>query len=105
MTEREQRVVANEVVARQVNEELAPWQTSDVLGLLCECGRNDCKATVSIERGDYERVRSDPISFVLVNGHELPDVESVVSLAGAYTIVQKDAADARELAEQTDPRS
>ena len=105
MTERERRVVANEVVARQVNEELTHLEAEDVLSLLCECGRIDCTATISISRTQYERVRSDPISFVLVNGHEFPEVESVVSLAGAYTIVQKNEGDAREIAEQTDPRS
>lgn len=105
MHERERRIAANEAVARQVNEELAPFQPRDVLDLVCECGRPDCRATISVSRGEYEGVRSDSTHFLTKAGHEILDVETTVDASGAYVVVEKDAPEAREFAEQHDPRS
>jgi hypothetical protein len=50
-------------------------------------------------------VRAYADRFLLVPGHEQPDIESAVSDHGAYAVVEKTARAGREVAEQTDPRS
>ena len=105
MDERERRVVANEVVSRTVNEELAPLQVEDVLALLCECGRPNCHATISVSRNEYEQVRSQPTRFLVKSGHEIPEVETTVSASGAHVVIEKDAVLARQLAQQHNPRT
>ena len=104
MDDRARRVAANEAVARQVNEELTPLQVTDSLALLCECGSRECHATLEVSRSDYEEVRANPTRFLVVIGHDLPDVESVVSTRGEHAVVEKDDPEARELARRTDPR-
>ena len=105
MDDRARRVAANEAVARQVNEELTPLQVTDSLALLCECGSRECHATLEVSRSEYEEVRANPTRFLVVIGHDLPDVESVVSTRGEHVVVEKDDPEARELARRTDPRT
>jgi hypothetical protein len=52
---------------------------------------------------EYEEIRSHPRWFVLVPGHEIPDVETVVSARPGYVIVEKQDL-AGEVAEAHDPR-
>jgi hypothetical protein len=104
MDDRARRVAANEAVARQVNEELTPLQVTDSLALLCECGSRECHATLEVSRSEYEEVRANPTRFFVVLGHDLPDVESVVSTRGEHAVVEKDDPEARDLARRTDPR-
>jgi hypothetical protein len=104
MDDRARRVAANEAVARQVNEELTPLQVTDSLALLCECGSRECHATHEVSRSEYEEVRANPTRFLVVIGHDLPDVESVVSTRGEHAVVEKDDPEARDLARRTDPR-
>ena len=49
-------------------------------------------------------MRADPRRFVIVNGHELPEVEVVVERHGDYSVVEKVGA-AGDEAERRDPRS
>ena len=104
MDDRARRVAANEAVARQVNEELTPLQVTDSLALLCEGGSRECHATLEVSRSEYEEVRANPTRFLVVLGHDLPDVESVVSTRGEHAVVEKDDPAARDLARRTDPR-
>ena len=104
MDDRARRVAANEAVARHVNEELTPLQVEDSLALLCECGSRECKAMLEVSRSEYEEVRANATRFLVVLGHDLPDVESVVSTRGEHVVVEKDDPEALELARRTDPR-
>jgi hypothetical protein len=54
---------------------------------------------------EYEEVRSEPTTFAIVPGHEVPDVEVVVRREGRFDVVRKRAGEAEEVAEATDPRS
>ena len=58
---------------------------------------------MGLRKADYERVRSDSRRFVIIQGHELPDVETVIERNGSWAIIEKapevtdivDALDAR----------
>jgi hypothetical protein len=60
---------------------------------------------LSIPAAKYEWVRADPHRFLVVPGHENAELERVVERAESYVVVQKDEPEAKEVAEETDPRS
>jgi hypothetical protein len=108
--ERARKIGANEAVFRTVNEQIESLnrglaEISDgTLHIVCECGKLDCAAPISAPISVYERVRSDPSLFLVVPGHELPSVESVVDQTDGYNVVRKDPGEPRRVAEETDPR-
>ena len=108
MNAREQRLARNEALFREVNERIADvsssYELGDSLEFLCECGSQDCLDAISIVRADYEQVRSEPDRFVVVTGHEIPEIERVLERRDGYVVVTK-IGEAGAIAEETDPRS
>jgi hypothetical protein len=103
------QVVKNEALFRDVNERVKRIDAAhglpqtELWEFLCECGHADCIERVSLTVDEYERVRSSPINFLVVPGHELPEVEHVVELTERYAVVEKDPQE-RRVALETDPR-
>jgi hypothetical protein len=108
VTEREERSSRNEVLFREVNERIEKIQKGQGLAghfdFLCECGDKSCIKQVSITLVEYEGVRSDPTHFVVVPGHELLDIESIVQAGDRFSVVRKQE-EAAVFAERNDPRS
>ena len=102
MGERERRIGENESLWRQINE-LAPPEPGVMNFVVCECGRADCREQVSITAAEYEAVRSESTTFIVVPGHEEPDVEHVVKETDRYLVVDKHG-EAALIADRTDPR-
>ena len=104
-----QRLIAeNEDRARKVNEAIErgqwPGERDAPSAFRCECARPDCNRLVELTPREYERVRADPRRFLLVEGHERPEIETVVAAERDYLVVEKrDEAGVR--AEETDPRA
>jgi hypothetical protein len=108
--ERARRVGLNEALFREVNERLSELaegtaHPSEPLDLICECGNASCDRRIQLDRSAYEQLRSDPLRFAVVNGHELPEVEEVVDRLGGYNVVRKQGEEAERVARQTDPRA
>ena len=106
--ERVRRVGLNEAVFRQVNERIEDLADTFGLGeqldLICECGDATCTSRIEMSREEYERVRSDPTTFAVISGHEIPDVEEVVERRRTYDVIRKTATAAQKIAEATDRR-
>lgn len=104
---KQQRAAANEATIREVNEgiERGQWPGDEAtpVGFRCECARLGCNRLVELTVREYEEVRSHPRRFVVLPGHELTEVETVVATLPGYLIVEK-LDQAGEVAEQTDPR-
>ena len=102
------RVANNETVFREVNEAIErgqyPGEQDSPTAFRCECASLDCNGLVSLTPREYERVRSEPRRFVVLPGHEVPEVETVVSKGDGYVVVEK-RDEAGRLAEASDPRS
>ena len=106
MEARERRVAQNEALFRHVNENmlkagkrfLAADQT-----FVCECGDDSCTDQIDVDVDDYERVRSNPIQFVVVPGHEIPEYEKVVERNAAWARTEK-IGDAAPFVARQDPR-
>ena len=104
----QRRLAANETVFREVNEGIErgqwPGEDREPVGFRCECARLGCNLLVELTLDEYERVRAHPRRFVMVTGHEIPEVETVVEQRPGYVVVQK-REEAGDQAAATDPRS
>jgi hypothetical protein len=108
VTDREERLSRNEVLFREVNERIEELQSGQGVGgyhdFLCECGDKSCIEQISLTLVEYEGIRSDPTQFVVLPGHEIADIESIVQKGERFSVVRKQE-EAAVIAERTDPRS
>ena len=107
--DQDRRVGLNEAIFRQVNEQIK--SLGDELGVddgkitvICECGDAGCTDRIELPPAEYERVRGDSLLYVIAPGHEFPEIESIVDREDGYDVVRKQAPEAVEVAEETDPR-
>jgi len=83
---RADRIVQTETFFRAVNQEVAAL---DGETFLCECGNPACMEAIRLPREALERLHAERDTFVVLRGHELPDVEVVVAESDGYLIVRK----------------
>jgi hypothetical protein len=104
---RDDRVARNEAVFRNVNRELeqasraAGSDADDRLEIICECGQDDCGATVTLTISEYDESHGQRDRFVVSPGHEDPDLERVVTRKEHYLVVDK-FGEAEAIAEDAD---
>ena len=72
--------------------------------VICECGVLECAEQIELDVVTYERVRADASLFVVIPGHEIPEVEHIVEEHDGFHIIRKDAGAAAALAVERDPR-
>jgi hypothetical protein len=105
--ESERRLARNEALFRKTNEAIERGLWRDDPGrpvrFRCECSRLDCNDAVEVTLGRYEQVRQFPRRFLVVLGHEMSEIETVISREDRYAIVEKHDA-AGETAAASDPR-
>ena len=104
---KQRRAAANEATIRDVNEGIErgqwPGEEDSPVGFRCECAQLGCNQLIELTVREYEEVRANPRRFVVVPGHESPDVETVVESRRRYVIVEK-LDQAAKVAERHDPR-
>lgn len=110
MDERERRIVLNESLFREVNERVKGLNetfasVTNVMEVVCECGSRDCAERFPMPPDEYEALRSHPDHFAIVPGHEIADVERIVSRCGHYDVVEKLSGEAQRVAQATYRRS
>jgi hypothetical protein len=89
------RLAHNEELFRQVNEarEEANQGGEDAkLAFVCECADRECAGRIEMSAGDFDRVRRSDRRYILLPGHEIPELERVVEDRGGFEVVEKDAA-------------
>ena len=103
----DERLAKNEILFRAVTERLdelgeaAPW--SKRTDYLCECSDTSCIEIVELTQDEYERVRSRATVFVVVPGHQRPEIEKVIEENEGFMLVEKVVA-VEEVIDE-DPRS
>ena len=84
----------NEALFRAANERMARWEESHTTDArepyFCECADPECREKVSLRRPEYERVRSHSRHFLVVRGHETPDVDTVIETFDGWSVIEKD---------------
>jgi hypothetical protein len=105
--ESQARLGANEAVFRQINEGIErgqwPGEEDSPTSFRCECAQLGCNELLELSVNEYESVRANPRRFVVVPGHQRPEIEHVIDACRSYVIVEK-RDQAGTLAEETDPR-
>ena len=100
---------------REVNERVAEVysqfgggvtedQMSELIELFCECGQQaPCEERVNVTAATYERVRSDPTTFILLPGHGIAIVEDVIERGDGF-LIARNIGRAADIARAADPR-
>ena len=102
---RRERAARNQSLFRELNERIeARSTTASFVEFVCECADQSCDAKVSLTLEEYEQVRSHPNRFIVLRGHNLVDVETIVVAADGYYVVSKLGVGG-EVARELDPRS
>ena len=106
---RRTRIAANGSVFRSLNEKIedinrAFSSATETMSIVCECGDIFCAEQIELDLATYEHVRSDPTWFVIATGHEVADVEDVLSRHEGFDIVCKHKGAGEAVAIATDPR-
>jgi hypothetical protein len=108
---RKSRLAVNETVFREMNEQIdgrrraASGDIDGMLRIVCECGEASCTQFIPVHIEEYEQIRSNPVLFIVVPGHERSEVEIRVHRTADYDIVRKRRGDPERIARATDPRS
>ena len=106
MNEHERRATT-EALFRDVNERIAEsaerFEAPDT-EFVCECADPNCTHRVAASLAEYEEVRDEPTTFLLLPGHEQGDIERVVADRGGFRIVDKVQETVRRTVVRLDPR-
>jgi hypothetical protein len=90
---REERVARNEELFQVVNRQIEKLEETlgrrKTFAMVCECGKKHCLAGFDVEPAVYQRVRSNPLLFFVVPGHEDAEAERVVEQTPEYLVVEK----------------
>ncbi|HEX6711752.1 MAG TPA: hypothetical protein VF066_00150 [Thermoleophilaceae bacterium] len=90
MPSREERLAANEVRFREINESAQPQRESQGTGrFVCECADRSCMAWLEVPLADYLAVRQNPLRFIVAPSHEIPDVEDIIEREPGYFVIEK----------------
>jgi hypothetical protein len=104
----DEKLGRNQALFREVNErirELAEHQANEPrFEIVCECSDQSCCGPIEVSIVEYEQVRATPTAFFVLRGHEIPEIERVMSKTREYEVVQKFGA-AAAVVNELDPRS
>jgi len=94
-TARAERIARNEARWRELNAELERGLSGierdpdERAAFVCECALPDCIQMVKLHLEAYQRWHRDDRHFVVLPGHEVPDVERVVEEGDGYFVIEK----------------
>ena len=106
-----ERIAGNEALFREVNERVQEDDRERVEAsspearwdFLCECGADRCNEPVALTASEYEAVRSSPVRFAVLPGHEDLQLARVVERNERFVVVEKEPGE-QDVALATDPR-
>ncbi len=103
-----EKIARTEALFREVNERIAEsaerFEARET-EFVCECADPRCTHRVEATLEQYESVRDDGDTFLLVPGHEDRRVEAVVKRSDGHAVVEKRHPVARRLVLELDPRT
>ncbi len=102
------KIARTEALFREVNERIAESAErfdATETSFVCECADPVCTERVETSLVQYERVREDGDTFLLVAGHEDERVEAVVKSSDDHAVVEKRHPRLRRLVLALDPRA
>ena len=98
----------NEAMFRAANEGASGWQErhsdSETELYFCECADPECREHIALTKAEYEGVRASSLTFFIVPGHELPEVETVIERHDDWVVIRK-TPEVAETVERLNPRT
>lgn len=91
----ERRLKENEVIFQQANKGVADFikeggaNDDTVIGFYCECSNVDCRKRIPMSISDYQKFHKDQRHFIALKGHEMPQIETIVSKQDEFSVVKK----------------
>jgi hypothetical protein len=102
-----ERAARNEEVFRGVNEQIEDGAkqhaVSGPLPFHCECGSASCLDTIEIPPTRYAAIVRERYHFVVIPGHEEPQIEQIVETGPEFLVVEK-IGEAREQIDRDHPQ-
>ena len=59
------------------------------LHFFCECSDEKCRSRILLKRSQYDKIHKANDEFVIIDGHEVTEVEKVIKKTANYCIVKK----------------
>ena len=107
MTDPRERKAETEALFRELNERIAETAErfdAERVELHCECADPACHERVEAPLAEYEDVRAQATDFLVVPGHEAPEIERVVGRRRRYAVVRKVDGLVARIVRRLDPR-
>jgi hypothetical protein len=103
------RRAENEATFREANEHLEEKAaelsfSQERTPYLCECESERCNEVILLSRQEYEAVRANPKTFVVLAGHHQSPYNIVVREEAGFTVIEKSGEEG-ELVAERDPRA
>jgi hypothetical protein len=99
------RAAKNQSLFREVNERIdALSGAAPLASFICECMNESCDEMVALTREEYEQVRARSNSFLVIEGHDVPEVEKTIGSGDGYVVVAK-LGTGEAIAQGLDPRN
>jgi hypothetical protein len=101
---RRRRAARNQSLFREVNERIEDLSSpASFAGFVCECMNESCDERVRLTVHEYEHIRAGANRFLVLPGHQVPEVEETVETRDRYLVVAK-LGSGEDVAESLDPR-
>ena len=88
---RADRIAQTERFFRSVNEEIARNDGHGTTVFICECGNAACLEAIELTAEALWSLHAERGLAVVLPGHEIPDVETVVDHQNGYLVVRRNA--------------
>lgn len=92
---RKQRLVENEVIFRDVNKNIGEFvaeengSTDKPVPFYCECSSPTCVERINLTPRRYKQLHQSSKHFIIIAGHDYPEIEQVISKYDGYQVVEK----------------
>jgi hypothetical protein len=86
---RADRIAQTELFFRAINEEIARNDGHGTTLFLCECGNSACSEGIELTAAALQHLHAENGLFVVLAGHEISDVETVVDRHNGYLVVRR----------------
>ena len=86
---RADRIAQTELFFRAVNDEIARNDGHGSTQFLCECGNSACTEKIALTAAALQGLHAEQGLFVVLPGHVIPDLETVVESYDGYLVVRR----------------
>jgi hypothetical protein len=81
--------VLKSVAQNEELTELVEDIESTTIGFYCECSDEKCRSRIAMTPEDYLALHRTEKQFLVLPGHEIPDIEHVIVSSKDYNVIEK----------------